>query len=293
MGGSYTPGKMNFNLRPGESITRTWDFEPGKYPEGWAYRENAAIGPYHRCGLNDENDKANFPYWEPYRKDDLLEVKRCYRYFANGRYERRLPAAELLAAAASKKGVRLDGDALVAEGAEPGSLELATAFPYAICDGDVKVTGSRPAEADAAALFILDKSQPRKVWSAAKAGEFSETAALGRWDAKNLDLHKYTLRLTLSGAARVRALEVSTVFMHNMFAGPYLVPGENKVTVSADNPEELAKGRLLFTCKYADGEGWKDEHSFEQVVDKSPTEFTISVKGTRHPKMRSVRLELR
>jgi len=289
-GGSYTPGKMNLNLRPGESITRTWDFEPGKYPERWAYPQNAAIGPYHRCGLNDENDKVNFPYWEPYRKDNLLEVKRCYRYFANGRFDRRLGAEQLLAAAAAKKGLKLDGAALAPEGAEPGNLELATAFPYVICDGDVKIAYTRPAEADQVSLYLLERAQPRKVWTAAKTGEASETAALGRWDDKNLDLHKYTLRLVIGGAARVKSLEVSTVFMHNMFAGPYLVPGQNKVTVTAENPEDLARQPVTVTYQYADGDGWKDQQTVEKVISKSPTEFTIEVKGAKHPRMRSVRL---
>jgi len=292
-GGSYTPGKLNLNLRPGESVTRTWDFEPGKYPRGWAYPENAAVGPYHRCGSNDEHDKLNFPYWEPYRKDNLLEVKRCYRYFANGRFDRRLRAAELLAAAAADKGLKLDGEALAAEGAEPGSLELATAFPYVLCDGDVKISYVRKAEADELSLYILEKGGARKLWSAARTGEAAETASLGRWDEKLLDLHGYRLRLVLGGSARVSSLELSTVFMHNMFAGPYLVPGTNRVTVTVDNPEALAKHPVTLTYQYADGELWKDEHSVEKVVERSPTEFSIEVQGPKHPRMRLVRLEVR
>ena len=292
-GGSYAPGKLNLNLRPGESVTRTWNFEPGKYPQGWAYRENAKIGPYHRCGLNDEFDKINFPYWEPYRKDDLLEVKRCYRYFANGRFDRRLPAEQLLAAASAKKGLKLDGQVLAPEGAEPGRLDLETAFPYVICDGDVKITYTRPAEADEVSLFSLEKTPYRKVWSATKTGDADETVGLGRFDERSLSLHKYALRLFIGGGARVKALDVSTVFMHNMFAGPYLVPGKNKVTVTVEDPKVLEGQQLKLTYKYADGAGWKDEHIVEKVVDKSPTEVEIEVKGPKHPRMRSVGLEVR
>jgi hypothetical protein len=291
-GGSYTPGKMNLNLRPGESIERTWDFEKGKYPERWAYPQNAEVGPYHRCGHNDEFDKANFPYWEPYLKEKLLEVKRCYRYFTNGRYDRRLAAAELLAAAEKKDGLKLDAGALVAEGAAAGTLELPVAFPYAICDADVKLAYSRAEGAGELELYVLEKAGPRKVWSAAKTGDAEETATLGRFDDQKLGLHGYKLRLAVGAGCKLKSALVSTVFMHNMFAGPYLVPGNNKVTVTVEDPKALDGRRLTVIYKFADGEGWKDEHTVEKVVDKSPTDFEIEVKGPKHPKMRSVRLEL-
>jgi hypothetical protein len=80
--------------------------------------------------------------------------------------------------------------------------------------------------------------------------------------------------------------------MHNMFAGPYLVPGPNKVTVTVDNPEALAARKLVVTYRFADGEGWKDEHTVDKVVDKSPFEFAIEAKGPKHPKMLSVRTQV-
>jgi hypothetical protein len=311
-GGAFTPGKMNFSLRAGESFTRSWDFEKGKYPAGWAYAEDAETGPYHRCGHNDEFDKANFPYWEPYKKENVFvyrrggegaeatTIKRCYRYFTNARLDRVLPAAELLAAASAKSGVKLDGDALVAEGGAAGTLELITSFPYFICDADAKVSYSRPAEADAVSLAILEKADPKKpevaareFWKAGKTGDAAETGSPGRFDGGKVDLHKYTLRLTIGGAARVKQLDLSTVTLHNMYAGPYLVPGPNKITVTVDNPEELTRHKLVVTYKFADGEGWKDEHSVEKIVDKSPFEFTIDVKGPKHPKMLSVGAEVR
>jgi hypothetical protein len=289
-GGSFTPGKMNLNLKPGESITRTWDYEVGRYPERFAYAQNAEVGPYHRCGHNDEFDKVNFPYWEPYLKENLLEVKRCYRYFANGRYDRKLSAAELLAVASAKKGVKFDGGALAADGAEPGSLDLETSFPYMICDGDVTVSYTRPAEGDEVSLYILEKAGPRKVWTAAKTGEASETAKLGRFDDQKVGLHKYALRLAVGGGARIKSALVSTVFMHNMFAGPYLVPGKNKVTVTADNPDELAKQPVTVTYTWFEGDGWKDEKTVTKKLDKSPLEFEVEVKGPKHPRMKSVKI---
>jgi len=78
-----------------------------------------------------------------------------------------------------------------------------------------------------------------------------------------------------------------------MFAGPHLVPGKNKVTITVDNPEELASQKLFVIYKYADGEGWKDEHTVEKAIEKSPTEFEIEVQGPKHPRMKSVRLEVR
>jgi hypothetical protein len=56
-----------------------------------------------------------------------------------------------------------------------------------------------------------------------------------------------------------------------------------------DNPEALAARKLTVVYKFADGEGWKDEHTVDKVVDKSPFEFGIEAKGPKQPRMLSVR----
>ncbi len=307
--GGYKPGRLNLNLRAGESITRTWDFQPVKYLAHRARKGDAPTG-FHRCGLNDEFDTVNFPYWEPYLKKNVFThrkkdgskqtIKRCYRYFSAGRFDRTLPARELLAAARSSKGLKLDGNALVVDGGRSGVLELDTRFPYTVCGAEVTLDYSRPAKADGLDLYMLqgwgrDEKKPVKVWSAGKTGKATETAVIGKWRTPELMIDRFgmTLRLELRGAVRLRGVLVSTIFGHNMYAGPYLVPGTNKVTVTVDNPEALAKRKLVITYKYADGKGWKDEHTVRKVITKSPTVFDIHVKGPKHPKMHSVRIESR
>ena len=308
-GSLYIPDRMNLNLRPGESVIRTWDFEPVKFLARRAKRGDGPTG-FHRCGLNDEFDTINFPYWEPYLKKNVFTykkkdgtrgtIKRCYRYFTAGRFDRRLSAAKLLAAASSSKGIKIDGDALVAEDGKSGVLEIKTLFPYRILGAEVTLDYSRPAATDSVDLHLLPwrekkKRSPLKIWSASKTNKVQETAEFGSWMSryKSYFNREFTLRLKIGGAARLRSALLSTIFAHNSYSGPYLVPGLNKVTVTVDNPEELAKGKLVVIYKYQDGKDWKDEHVVEKVIDRSPTEFEIQVKGPKHPRMRSVRVEVR
>ncbi len=308
-GGTCRPGGMNIDLRPGESVTRTWDFEPVKYLANFARRGDAPTG-FHRCGRNDEFDTVNFPYWEPYLKEKVfthqpkngkeLTIKRSYRYFAAGRFDQKLPAARLLAAASSSKGLKLDGDALVVEGGKSGVLEIDSRFPCTVCGAEVKLDYSRPKDADGLELSMLqgwgrDEGKPAKVWSAGKTGRARETAAVGKWRTPELMIDRFgmKLRLELRGAARLHVLHVSTIFGHNMYAGPYLVPGENRVTVTVDNPKELTRHNLVVTYNYCDGRDLKDEHTVRKIITKSPATFTINVKGPKHPRMRWVRVETR
>jgi hypothetical protein len=292
--------------------------EPGRFPLGWAYPEDVATGPFHRCGHNDEFDKVNFPYWEPYCKKEYfvynrqgtnentgpVTMTRCYRYLANGRFDRNLPAADLLALASATNGVALKDNALAAAGPGTGTVEIATSFPYFICDADVTLKYNLKSDSSALVLQVMEnvppadkkapaRVEPRTVFETRKRGAAAETARIGQFDYGRLGARKYTLRLLLAGDAALDSMSISTVFAHNMFAGPSLVPGRNKVTVTADNGDQLAKHPLLVTCVFADGENWAEEKTVRKEVAGSPFEFEIQVAGPKHPRMISVSVEAR
>jgi hypothetical protein len=299
-GGIYIPGRMHINIRPGESVTRTWDFEPVKFLGRRAKGGDTPTG-FHRCGHNDEFDTVNFPFWEPYCKENVFRhkgqvIKRCYRYVAAGRFERRFNAAELKTVADSVKNIRIDSSGLAAQAGTTGEIEITTKFPYRIGGAEVTVEYSRTGPEDTLELYVLHglgskKGEPFKVWSAEKTGRVRETTEFGNWLLR-LAPREHTLRLVLGGTGRVYSVTISTIFSHNMYTGPYLVPGNNTVTVTVDNPKALEKHKLVVTYTYRDGKDWKDEHTVTRTITESPAVFEIRVKGPKHPRMRSVRVEV-
>jgi len=50
---------------------------------------------------------------------------------------------------------------------------------------------------------------------------------------------------------------LTSVVQHNQEALPYLAPGQNKITVTAANPDAFGKNRLLTTYAYC--LGWREQ----------------------------------
>lgn len=314
-GGSFAPAKMNINLKPGEMVVKKWDLEPGCYPMGWAYPEDLTSGPFHRCGHNDEFDKVNFPYWEPYGKTNFfvyrregtntdsgpVTISRCYRYLANGRYIRELDAAKILALAAITNGVGITADGLAPSGVQTGIVELVTSFPYFICDAEITLKYRLLSDNSALVLQLMEKNrdkQPapiagRTLLEVNTKGAAVQTVRLGCFDYGKTDPRTYTLRLLLAGDARLENLNISTVFTHNMFTGPVLLPGKNKVTVTTENSEMLQQHPLVVTYRFADGENWTHSMLVQKEIKSTPYEFEIEVKGPKHPRMQSVSMQIK
>jgi hypothetical protein len=252
---------------------------------------------------------VNFPYWEPYGKTNAfvfdrqgtnaasgpVTMSRCYRYLTHGRYERSLDAAALLAQASNAKEVGVNAaGALTATGAKPGVVEWVTTFPYFMCDAEVTLHYRLPSEGSMVTLQVLEKgSGARNLFETREPGNGVQKVWVGRFDYAKLGPRAYTLRLQLAGQAALERVETSTVFTHNMFAGPYLVPGRNKVTVTTDSAPQLKEHPLVVTYLFADGENWSEKRTVRKEVDSAPYEFEIEVKGPKHPRMISVGVEVK
>ena len=84
-----------------------------------------------------------------------------------------------------------------------------------------------------------------------------------------------------------------TIFQENIYALPGLLPGKNRVTVSAREPVKLAAGRLVVSYEWAEGDGWKTPKSATRELSELPATFEVEVAGPKLPRMKRlvVRLE--
>jgi hypothetical protein len=282
-------------LRPGETYTRSWDHEPGMY---FLFKTAERLGPpHHFCGVEaEQRDTINWPYWKPYVKEitstDPVTGKpvtvKTGRYWANGRlvWHPDLAAPGLLDAFASARNARVDAAAkaiVPANPDEPAVLEWAVKCPYMLQGGRLEVACEGKLSASVRAK---DKGQFEPMELKAEGGV--SRGELRPFFAKAIGTRSYTLRLELSGqGARITALDLATVFQHNMYALPQLLPGKNEVTVAVGNPQALKDAS--FVVEYSWEENGKPRAE-KREVDRSPLAFTIEVAGPDLPRMRALTL---
>ncbi|MBA4389111.1 MAG: hypothetical protein C0404_14155, partial [Verrucomicrobia bacterium] len=163
----------------------------------------------------------------------------------------------------------------------------------------VDATGLVPA-----AAYVLetestgDKKNPLRVVPRLLAAERKDDSLVsrmivGRFNYGKVEPRRFNLRIMIPKGAAVENLGISTVIAHNMYAGPYLVPGKNKVTVSTDSADKLKEHPLIVTYTFGDGENWAEEQVVRKEIDRSPCDFEITVKGPKHPRMKSVSVEVK
>jgi hypothetical protein len=283
-------------LRPGESYVRSWGGEPGMYflmktPERFA-------PPHHFCGLEcEKRDTVNWPYWKPYVReitssDPKTGKKRSVktgRYWANGRLTWRpeLSAATLKQFARAEN-AEVDGDALKpVDGAKPLLLEWKVKCPYMLQGGWLSAGVSGELKAS---LRPKRRGKFRPLAPAAvKSGRLEAPLRKVLMTARGT--REYVLRLELSGRdAALSDLELVTVFQHNMYALPQLMPGKNKVKVVAGNGGQLDKTRFYFECAWQ-GQGAGKTEKLRRRIARSPTELTVEIPGKDLPRMRYLLLE--
>ena len=132
-----------------------------------------------------------------------------------------------------------------------------------------------------------------KVWDAAEAapgtGRLAASVTL-REQVRGLRDFRVRAECATAGdvkQAGLNSLRIEAVFQHNMFARPFLGPGENRVTVRLANPETLARDRFTVTRVWREGDR---ERTHTRRITRSPATYTINVGGGEIPRM--VRLVL-
>lgn len=291
-GSVYTPGVLDFTLKPNEELVREWDNAANLWYKSASHPD---FGPHHTCGRADEADTVNFKYFEPYLKEGFGHAKRCYRWFGNGWLEWRPDAArgELLAScqAANLKAEATGALAVAAAGA--GRLSIPVKCPYAgvglELDLDLQQSG-----ADSVTRVVLVAGQrERELWKLE-----GDAAGLQRIAAPSSDaaLFDYTLRIEgrrgPQGTVAFTPRRLRTIFQENIYALPGLLPGTNAVTVSAQAPVKLAAGTLAVVYEWAEGEGWQKPRSVTRRFDALPATFTVEAAGPKLPRMKRLTLRL-
>jgi len=294
-------GRLVINLRRGESITRAWGNEgKGWHPAG----EKKWTLPRHTClkQVIDTNDPVNWPYWKPYaqvrRKEGDRVVYGVKRYFGNGR----LVYAPDLGTDAFKdavvkdglKNIRVDGGLRPAKAGKTASVTFVVECPYVMVDAWLDLAAFRKTQQDVLAVRVKGtKGGWRDVWHADKTGKLTpDKVSLkdAAWAAK-----RYFVRLDMKAAVdpaavRLDKLTITSVFMNNFYALPYLVPGRNVIRVTAAKGADLATNPL--TLEYV----WEEagvERTLRRHIKALPFECVVNVAGKDMPRMKSVTLAAR
>jgi hypothetical protein len=100
----------------------------------------------------------------------------------------------------------------------------------------------------------VEVSEDLSNWKPVDIANFAD-AVVGRY--------RYYVRITFEQP--VTALKLESLVQHNQEALPYLAPGNNKITVTAANPNSLANNRLLVTYAYCLG---SRDRTPEEIFDR-------------------------
>lgn len=284
-----------FTLRVGEKVTWMWDHLPGAFvckdvPDD-------ELPPHHFCGIEAEKLCAvNYRYWQPYAKT-IKDVTTC-RYYANGtfEYEPRLNDEYWKVDFDSTRGLSWHGSRNKprihpSKKGERGNAVISMRSPDIIADAEVEAEFQLAKHTDAANLYISTDGGAswQCVWKANQTGQISTNVNLKEWVH---GCHSFLVRVELLASAKVtevglNRIMIRSVFQHNMFARPYLEPGENKVTVRFANPQAMDRqGLAVEFAWFEDGMLQTDR----QVVKQSPYTYTVTVGGKRLPRMKHLSL---
>ena len=325
-GASTTPGVLDIKLKANERYVRMWQ-GIGKWQTTasfvkWSPANMAA-------GDNEKFDVANFRFFEPYRQEKPNPFnKAIYRSYGNGYLEWTPKTAEQL-----KQGLgKIENLSLVPppttvpgpttslfvqDRAKPASFVLPVKSPYAVVEVELALELDEPGVVGLTFTPVNNgqRGNPKKVWSSdappASAPDSAKveqtvdgpriTIPLENWPSP---IYEYELKVDItktpedrhgkSPSGLVAVKQLKTTFQLNPMALPGLVPGANKIRVSAAQPTKLAGSKLLVTYSWFDAPEWKNEHiSAKELIDL-PAEYEIALPaGEKLPKMKSVELFLK
>ncbi len=308
-----TPGdtptifSTNMDIRMGEALKRTCESWLNQWPS------TSTTPPYHHEAANDWKDTVNLPYWEPYAMNTAqnatigITYSMTYRRWANGTislapdfrsagYQASLLSSTNIATF-NDDGLTPDLHAAVAGSLANAVFKIAT--PFYITDATVSGTFFKNAASDINRVYVsTDGTTFTKVW---------DNAAVGTTQLTNLDLRtqvyntyaiwiKVELQATTAKTdAGVSNLVITPTFEHNKGGMAYLDKGVNHITVTCDNPQDLASGAALhvtYKWKEYDGANWTIDRSYDAYVNSSPATFTVTTGGTKVPRTEYIQLEV-
>ena len=285
-------------LARGMRYVRTW--KTGKFHKPHAFDKDGAIGPYHTCGgASDRRDKVNFPYWEPY----LWQGKRSsHRHHGTGflEYAPDLRGGGWKDAAVRFTNLRGERDEKKpalhpADGAIPAEAIFFIDCPYIITGATMECRWSKGAKADEIVISVSREWAGRRrkwkqVW-AAGGGEAPDSGAPAKLDLSAAvagSVNGYWLRIVMRSGDPARTgianLQVHTDFQLNPYVLPQLLPGENKLAVSAGR----CSGPWKFRLAWGEGPNWQTPRQYETTIQGLQHEATVQVAGPKFPRMEAI-----
>jgi len=215
------------DLAPGYSLTLDWR----TYGEDAWYFMGSKQSPRHTCGDKDyRNCPSIGPILEPYREMNPA------RTWSNGAltFIPSLSDASCLDSFLHVENVEFRNGTLVPKDpSQSGVLVARMASPYVIVEASiVSKCGSQK--------FYI--STDGKAFTKVFQGEPIKLVAGKYW---------YDVRIVFNEP--ISALLLQSIVQHNQESLPYLAPGNNKITISAANPEALGRNKLVVTYAYCKG----------------------------------------
>ena len=213
---SETVHQMDFSLRPGESIYRSWD------------------------------------NWGMYFADEFIREPKRY---GNGRFVYRPMLRDGLYSKGNQvEGLTLTTDtetsALAANGDSDGVWVIPVESPYPVLGGKVEILGTIGESGSLRLEFSGDGDRWHEVARADEEGPVSIDASTRPYfrNGHGRPIYAYRLRLTLSGSARIEHLQVESDFQHAPHALPELETGNNRIEYSDDSSDRNVQ--IEFECPW-------------------------------------------
>ncbi|MDD4889313.1 MAG: hypothetical protein PHU85_05235 [Phycisphaerae bacterium] len=313
--GGCSPGVLDIKLKANERYVRTWA-PGGKWLTASSFIK---YGPANMAaGDNEKFDTINFKYFEPYRQEKPNPFnKAVYRTYGNG-YLEWTPAnhaqfdqggkAEGLKAMTNIDRNRGFPMFTADPAAKSVSVTISVKSPYPVVEIELAVALPKGATSTLTMTPINDgkPGNAKRMW-ASTDGPTTKPDAPAVTSAGDLStivlpmmsgppIYEYSLKLNIAGAGEgtVGFQRIKSTFQLNPMSLPGLVPGANKVRVSAAGPTKLSGGKLLVTYSWFDAPEWKAEKSDTKELTDLPAEYEIKLPaGEKLPKMKSLDMFLK
>lgn len=188
--------------------------------------------------------------------------------------------------------IKADGTIQPVEAGKDASVTFQIDSPYVAVDAWLDATVFRATTADTITVSVKGK---KGGWQKASTVEATGTVDLEKISLKDAAWfgHGYQVRLTLNGAkpgsVKVEKLRITTVFMNNMYALPYFMPGKNTIRVGATEDADVKANPL--TLEYVWEEDGQDK-TLKKSIQALPFACTVDVSGKELPRMKSVSLSV-